>query len=460
MRISILLQAAYLGGFTLVIAACDPSTPTRPAGDSRASQRQVSGGLTVTGTSPSATARDTTLEVHVLGSGFTRGGQVTFLLAGALDPRVRTTSTRFINSGDLLATVTIAADAVPEQYDVEVALASGKKGIGTELFTVLSMIDLGLPGGSYSYGRDVNASGTVVGEYEVRKTGCRRAYVWTPEHGGRDLPVPPGTCIAGATALNHAGTIVGWASVSGRHVALRWTRGPQAWTVEQLPPPAGYTSGDALAISSAGHIVGAYLTPDFFYDYFVWTPGSGWQLVQGTDAECWKAAGNISAVNSAGMLVGGDCAGALVWATPAGPPTRLPSADPRTFAWDVNDAGVIVGKGYAAEDQRRAVEWRSDAAGDWSVVDLGDLGGAESEALSVNDLGQVAGWSNATENPNAFRAFLWTPGRGMEDLGSLLHHGSAALALANAAPGGPLYLSGWSVDADRGTDQRAVRWTE
>ena len=63
---------------------------------------------------------------------------------------------------------------------------------------------------------------------------------------------------------------------------------------------------------------------------------------------------------------------------------------------------------------------------------LGTLGGKNSDAIDLNDATQVVGWSE-TADGNA-HAFLWTPGRGMEDLGTL--GGASSLA--------------WGISRDRG----------
>jgi len=77
-----------------------------------------------------------TLDVTVNGSGFDQGATATFPLNGVVDPRVHVNSTRYVKSTQLVANVTIAADAPTVKYDVAVLDGSGKKGIGSELFTV------------------------------------------------------------------------------------------------------------------------------------------------------------------------------------------------------------------------------------------------------------------------------------------------------------------------------------
>jgi len=60
--------------------------------------------------------------------------------------------------------------------------------------------------------------------------------------------------------------------------------------------------------------------------------------------------------------------------------------------------------------------------GPWyEVIDLGTLGGVHASAVSVNNVGQVVGWST-TDSPASrgpVHAFLWDQEHGMRDLGTL-----------------------------------------
>lgn len=125
------ISAALL--LTLIACAgCSDQSPTTPwitAGPG-------GGGLAVNATDPTEAPQDTTLDVRVLGSGFDRGSNAEWAIAGVPSSKVRTNSTRFVSSKELVANITIALEADTVLYDVIVTTTTGKKGIGTELFKV------------------------------------------------------------------------------------------------------------------------------------------------------------------------------------------------------------------------------------------------------------------------------------------------------------------------------------
>ena len=74
-----------------------------------------------------------------------------------------------------------------------------------------------------------------------------------------------------------------------------------------------------------------------------------------------------------------------------------------------------------------------------NVIVLPTLGGPLG-AQRLNDAGQVAGWSYLVPNlPQPYRAFLWTPGQGMQDLGTLGGSTSEAYGINDAGR-----VVGWS----------------
>ena len=93
-------------------------------------------GLTVSSTLPSSVDRSTTVDVHVLGTGFAAGAQATWLLHGvANSAKVRTNSTTYVSSTDVIANITVSSDADIALWDVQIA-SGGKNGVGTEVSAI------------------------------------------------------------------------------------------------------------------------------------------------------------------------------------------------------------------------------------------------------------------------------------------------------------------------------------
>jgi probable HAF family extracellular repeat protein len=77
-----------------------------------------------------------------------------------------------------------------------------------------------------------------------------------------------------------------------------------------------------------------------------------------------------------------------------------------------------------ANGAQRAVRWQSG-----KITNLGSLGGRHSQALAINDLGVVVGWSETASGDR--HGFVWQNGA-MRDLGTLGGSYSAALDINNA----------------------------
>jgi probable HAF family extracellular repeat protein len=88
--------------------------------------------------------------------------------------------------------------------------------------------------------------------------------------------------------------------------------------------------------------------------------------------------------------------------------------DRATEAVSINNSGQIVGSSEDANGSRRAVLWAPNTA----ARDLGALApGSFSRALGINDRGDVVG---SSETNAGSRAFLWTSAAGIRDLNDLL----------------------------------------
>ena len=119
----------------VAFSACTDRTPTGvPLRASSSSSTSV----TVTSAAPNSALQDTTIDVHVFGSGFDRGSKAQWGQSGVVSPNVTTNSTQFVSSTELAANITVAVTASPGAYDILVTTSHGTKGIGTELFTIAS----------------------------------------------------------------------------------------------------------------------------------------------------------------------------------------------------------------------------------------------------------------------------------------------------------------------------------
>jgi hypothetical protein len=129
-------------------------------------------GLTVSSTRPSYADRGTTVDVHVIGTGFVAGAQATWLLHGVADPaKVRTNSTTYLSSTEVVANVTVASDADLAFWDVQI-MAGGKNGVGTEVFEITTAQYLGPATFVYA----MNEAGQIVGYNSS-------AFVYDPSFG-------------------------------------------------------------------------------------------------------------------------------------------------------------------------------------------------------------------------------------------------------------------------------------
>jgi probable HAF family extracellular repeat protein len=110
----------------------------------------------------------------------------------------------------------------------------------------------------------------------------------------------------------------------------------------------------------------------------------------------------------------------------------LPGASPElagSEALAINDAGEIVGWANTAANPPapHAVFWNAAHV----IQDLGTLGGATSTAIDINASSQVVGMSDVSGGGQ--RGFIWTSGSGMQDLAILLGYPASGVAAINDA---------------------------
>ena len=118
---------------------------------------------------------------------------------------------------------------------------------------------------------------------------------------------------------------------------------------------------------------------------------------------------------------------AVIWGPSPGQIKQLPNypGDPDGAATAVNDKGQVVGisgicqNAVGNQSAAHALLWQNGI-----VTNLGNLGGtAWNTPMAINNQGQIVGFSDLQgdqggQNPD-FHAFLWTKESGIQDLGTL-----------------------------------------
>src|ERR1700737_2282384 len=437
-------QAVTIAALASLVGCSDPTNTTanKPLPLRQNLASATAAAPTVTSTVPSQGARSTTLDVNVNGTGFDNGSTATFPLNGVVDPRVRVNRTRFVSSTQLVANVTIAADAPTVKYDVAVMAASGKKGIGTEMFSVVLKAEA-LVAGDVAY--TVNIYGGAVGRATVASS-CASSYLpilWRAD--GTRVVLPTGTHCAGtAWKINSSGAVSGQLFVPAG-TAL-WT--PQAdgsYTLQDLgPTPAGTLARNTGAFNDAGEILGWYNGAKLYWR----TSATPWTLmsVPSGATDCAVA----RAINGRGEIVGRCTVNGVLspyyWKNHSAIPVALPrpATTSMIFPAEINDAGVIAG--YELAGSYQAMRWVPSASTYPSFEYLPDAG-LGSEAYGIAPDGTIAG---SIETPTGTRPAIWPASGGYQLLGFL---GSAAYGAAF----GVTVTSGGLVPVGY-QDSQALRW--
>ena len=222
----------------------------------------------------------------------------------------------------------------------------------------------------------------------------------------------------------------------------------------------GHLGGDysqAQDINNLGQVVGSTKVADGSYTTFRWSE-SGGMIDLGTFGGRY---GNCArGINGSGQVVGESTKAdgkshAFIYddngmrdindLLPGGSGWIL------TKAYDINDAGQVVGEGIIS-GATHAFLW-SESEG---VTDLGTLSGySDSTARGINNSGQVVGWSGTKGGPPIWQlshAFLWSESEGMTSLGDLGGDWSQAHAINN-----PAQVVGQSKNTDE--DCHAFLWS-
>ncbi|MFM8698256.1 MAG: hypothetical protein ACKOF7_06245 [Phycisphaerales bacterium] len=246
----------------------------------------------------------------------------------------------------------------------------------------------------------INAAGQISGDFQYQSIS--RAMRHDPGVGPVPLAVPAGTTQSIAIGINSAGTCMGRITApSTGTVAAIWS---PTGAITTLPNPAGnWTYSTGVAINDTGLACGFATLALVGTD-----PQQAWRWTQSGGYEMLPQLGGIESIcrdiNASGTVVGtavtsGGGVRAVTWA-PNGTITDLgvPQGATGSYGLNINDAGVVVGTSPAT----KAYVWRPTNG--W--LRLPDLG-FKASAYDINNAGWIVGWVDAM--PFETVPAVWSP---------------------------------------------------
>lgn len=267
---------------------------------------------------------------------------------------------------------------------------------------------------------------TADGRLVARRTdwsNVGKTFIWSPSAGRTLLDGIPGDW-SSALYVNAAGKIAGISRTTrGYNRAFVWTPTTNGQgTIVEAPAPDGFHS-QPVGLNASGAVAGNTFKPGNFGQVngpaFYWS-GSG---------TAFDSLGQVTAVdvNDVGQVAGHDFpTSAFVWKNNAF--TTIPPLGNGFWVipYDINNNGQVVGRFNLDYGFIHAFSWKSGA----TMVDLGTLGGAYSEAVAVNDSGQIAGNSTLADE-SITHAFKTSAGKKLTDLGTLAPGGLSFASVMN-----------------------------
>jgi probable HAF family extracellular repeat protein len=281
--------------------------------------------------------------------------------------------------------------------------------LGTQSVTaqVYQMTDLGTLGGSNTFARGINNRGEVVGDSEL-KEGIPFRHAFLFSNGvTKDLTpalTDPNKKGSLGFAINNLGVVVGAAPtpdcIGFGPCAVMWRGG----TMTNLG--MGGHQSFATGVNDAGHIVGwntgEHPSNAAFWNSFLWENGS-LTLLQNI------AFSETSGINNKRQVIGQGGNNTSIWENGAWRSIGTLSGEPCcTTARAINDLTQVVGDSPAGNNTRHAFVYNDSTK---KFTDLGTLGGTNSFARAINNLGHVVGFSEITPGDvKSTHAFLYSNG--------------------------------------------------
>ena len=246
----------------------------------------------------------------------------------------------------------------------------------------------------------INAAGQITGDFQYQS--ITRAMRYEPGAGPQPLPVPAGTSQSLSIGITSAGACIGRITApSTGTVAAIWS--PTGAITTLANPPGNWTYSTGVGLNDAGVACGfatLALVGSDPQQAWRWTPAGGYEMLPqlgGIESICRD-------INALGTVVGtavtaGGGVRAVTWA-PGGAITDLgvPQGATGSYGLNINDGGAVVGTCPAT----KAYLWRPSQG--WNR--LPDLG-YKASAYDINNAGWMVGW--ADQAPFETVPVVWDP---------------------------------------------------
>ena len=262
--------------------------------------------------------------------------------------------------------------------------------------------DIGTLGGTYSVGYAINNQGEIVGASSDSSDVGEQAFLWTPGAGMQDLPSLGLGVQDVANAINNNGAVVGYSCLgsqcTGDYHAFLWTPSGGIQDLGTLP---GGIKTFAYGINSANHVVGTVQLPNGGAA-FIWTPTTGMQeLAPGSGLQGYGAV----AINDSDEVIGyfvdptDNESHAFLWTQANGLKDLGVLPGGWSEAIGINNSGDIVGFARDAKGSGYSVIWRQGG----TIQELTHLAGVglNEAASGINTAGQIAA--------NGSKPYMLTP---------------------------------------------------
>jgi probable HAF family extracellular repeat protein len=252
------------------------------------------------------------------------------------------------------------------------------------------MVDLGtLPGGTWSQGEKINASGEVSGE-ALDSNGKQVPFFWSATIGFVAQKENKGDPRNYGFSINDAGNITGQVYTGEVVHALFWNTDKAKTRFLPILPTGQHMVG--YDINNLGHVTGNGSISTGRFEAFVWSRSEGTigiGFVHGASSTLGRAINDNDEIAGIGY-VGSNTSG-FYWKRGVGIVVLETLGGLNGAGTDINNSGTIVGWSSNVSEETHAVLWNNYTS---TPLDLGTLpGGDTSYAYSIDSSGQVAGFS-------------------------------------------------------------------